>query len=104
MSTKFNIYEYLKSNPRNLYLSDEEINFMRSAGYSDEEMDEAADPEAKQRSQEQFIRTVGGIPQTLMQGLVDLTHTMYDATAETAIAGVDTISGMVIPHYPRITQ
>ena len=104
MSTKFNIYEYLKSNPRNLYLSDEEINFMRSAGYSDEEMDEAADPEAKQRSQEQFIRTVGGIPQTLMQGLVDLTHTMYDATAETAIAGVDPISGMVIPQDPRITQ
>jgi len=104
MSTKFNIYEYLKSNPRNLYLSDEEINFMRSAGYSDEEMDEAADPEAKQRSQEQFIRAVGGIPQTLMQGLVDLTHTMYDATAETVIAGVDPVSGMAITQDTRITQ
>jgi len=103
---KFNIFGALKDN-QSQYLSEEELEAMRIAGYTPEEIEQQAGEQALQERTErkdQVIRTVGGIPQTLVQGIIDFSHTVNDLTAEAVVSGVDPITGAAIQFDPSFTK
>ena len=100
MSSSFNIYDFLKRNrvlpeiseeqSKLLFLPDEEREAMIRAGYTDKEIaDTLPSEEQRQFARDQAIRTVGGIPQTLIQSAFDATQGVVDANIEAATQGIN---------------
>ena len=108
MSSSFNIYDFLKRNrvlpeiseeqSKLLFLPDEEREAMKRAGYTDKEIaDTLPSEEQRQFARDQAIRTVGGIPQTLIQSAFDATQGVVDANIEAATQGINIFDPLIVP-------